>query len=98
MSVSASFKEFLIEQMAGFGPVTIRPYGGVGLAVISVSSTFLGETKSASDTSLVIYPGATAHWNIPRSAFFVGGDTRMVIATRGGDPSFGLFATAGMKL
>ncbi len=25
MSVSASFKEFLIEQMAGFGPVTIRP-------------------------------------------------------------------------
>ena len=32
MSVSASFKEFLIEQMAGFGPVTIRPmFGGAGV-------------------------------------------------------------------
>ena len=32
MSVSASFIEFLIEQMAGFGPVTIRPmFGGAGV-------------------------------------------------------------------
>ena len=32
MSVSASFKEFLIEQMAGFGPVTIRTmFGGAGV-------------------------------------------------------------------
>jgi DNA transformation protein len=32
LRVSASFKEFLIEQMAGFGPVTIRPmFGGAGV-------------------------------------------------------------------
>jgi DNA transformation protein len=32
LSVSVSFKEFLIEQMAGFGPVTIRPmFGGAGV-------------------------------------------------------------------
>ena len=32
MSVSASFKEFLIEQMAGFGPVTVRAmFGGAGI-------------------------------------------------------------------
>ena len=32
MSVSPSFKEFLIEQMAGFGPVSIRPmFGGAGV-------------------------------------------------------------------
>jgi DNA transformation protein len=32
LSVSASFKEFLIEQMAGFGPVTIRAmFGGAGI-------------------------------------------------------------------
>ena len=32
MSVSASFKEFLIEQMAGFGRVTIRAmFGGAGV-------------------------------------------------------------------
>jgi DNA transformation protein and related proteins len=32
VSVSASFKEFVIEQMAGFGPVVIRPmFGGAGV-------------------------------------------------------------------
>jgi DNA transformation protein len=32
LSVNASFKEFLIEQMAGFGPVTIRAmFGGAGV-------------------------------------------------------------------
>jgi DNA transformation protein len=32
LSVSTSFKEFLIEQMAGFGPVTIRTmFGGAGV-------------------------------------------------------------------
>jgi DNA transformation protein len=32
VSVSASFKEFLHEQMAGFGAVTIRPmFGGAGV-------------------------------------------------------------------
>jgi DNA transformation protein len=32
LSVSAQFQEFLVEQMAGFGPVTIRPmFGGAGI-------------------------------------------------------------------
>jgi DNA transformation protein and related proteins len=32
LSVSASFKDFLIEQMAGFGPVAIRAmFGGAGV-------------------------------------------------------------------
>ncbi len=32
MSVSAEFKEFLVEQMEGFGPVTIRAmFGGAGV-------------------------------------------------------------------
>ena len=32
MSINAQFKEFLIEQMAGFGPVTIRAmFGGAGV-------------------------------------------------------------------
>lgn len=31
------------------------------------------------------------------SSFYVGGDSRLVIATKGGDPSFGLFATGGMR-
>lgn len=79
------------------GPVTIRPYAGVGIAFVTASSTLAGESTSATDSSLLLYPGATAHWNIPRTDFFVGGDTRMAILTRGGDPSFGLYATAGLK-
>ena len=32
MTVSKEFKEFLIEQMAGFGPVTVRAmFGGAGV-------------------------------------------------------------------
>ena len=79
------------------GPVTIRPYGGVGVVFISSSVTVGNQSSSASTSSLALYPAVTAQWNIPRSDFFVGGDTRMLILTRGGDPSFGLFATAGMK-
>ena len=58
MSVSAGFKEFLIEQMAGFGPVTIHPmFGGAGVmrdglmfALIDDEVLFLkadDETKTA---------------------------------------------------
>ena len=79
------------------GPVTIRPYAGVGVAFIGSSTSFAGQSVSASDSSLLIYPGATAYWNIPRSDFFVGGDTRMLILTKGGDPTFALYATAGLK-
>jgi hypothetical protein len=79
------------------GPVTIRPYAGVGIAFLTASSTIAGQSASSTDSSLLIYPGATAHWNIPRSDFFVGGDTRIAVLTRGGDPSFGLYATAGLK-
>ena len=79
------------------GPVTIRPYAGVGIAFVSASTTINGVSAGGSDSSLLLYPGATAHWNIPRSNFFVGGDTRMLILTRGGDPSFALYATGGLK-
>jgi hypothetical protein len=79
------------------GPVTIRPYGGVGVVFISSSITFGNQSNSTSTNSLALYPGATAQWNIPRSDFFVGGDARLLILTRGGDPSVGLFATGGIK-
>jgi Outer membrane protein beta-barrel domain len=79
------------------GPVTVRPYGGIGVVWISTSGTFAGQSRSSSDNSLAFYPGATAHFNVPQSSFFVGADTRLLILTRGGDPSFGLFATGGLK-
>jgi hypothetical protein len=79
------------------GPVTIRPYAGLGVAFLTASSSLAGTSTSETESSALVYPGATAHWNIPRSDFFVGGDTRLLILTRGGDPSFALYATAGLK-
>jgi hypothetical protein len=79
------------------GPVTIRPYAGIGIAFLSSTVTYLNHEESSSTSSMILYPGATAHWNIPRSDFFVGGDARMAVLTKGGDPSFGFYATGGLR-
>ncbi len=76
------------------GPVIVRPYGGVGLGVALVS---LGD-ESDSKSSLALWPGCQVTYDIPRSPVFVGGDARLLVMTSGGDPSFGMFATAGMRL
>jgi len=78
------------------GPVVIRPYAGVGVIVAMVSLKAGGESNSDTSTSLAFWPGCTVTYAIPRSSFYVGGDTKVVIATKGGDPSFGMFATGGM--
>lgn len=79
------------------GPVIVRPYGGVGLVVASFSQKVGSQESSKSDSALAIWPGITVLYEIPRSAFFVGGDSRVVIVTNGGDASFAMFATAGMR-
>jgi outer membrane protein with beta-barrel domain len=79
------------------GPVTIRPYAGVGVVFLASSVTIGNQSASHSESSLALYPAVTAQFNIPHSDFFVGGDARLLILTRGGDPSLGLFATGGMK-
>ncbi|HSO37670.1 MAG TPA: outer membrane beta-barrel protein [Labilithrix sp.] len=79
------------------GPVVIRPYAGVGLILGMVSLKSGGESNSDTSSSLAFWPGCTVTYAIPRSSFYVGGDTKIVIATKGGDPSFGMFATGGMR-
>jgi Outer membrane protein beta-barrel domain len=79
------------------GPVVVRPYGGVGVILSMVSLTQGGQSQSDSSTSLAFWPGCTVTYAIPRSSFYVGGDTKLIVATKGGDPSFGLFATGGMR-
>jgi len=79
------------------GPVVIRPYAGVGLILGMVSVKAGGESNSDTSSSLAFWPGCTVTYAIPRSSFYVGGDTKIVIATKGGDPSFGMFATGGMR-
>ncbi|MBX3191705.1 MAG: outer membrane beta-barrel protein [Labilithrix sp.] len=84
------------------GPVTIRPYAGLGYQVASISgpapNTPAGTLVSQNANSVVVYPAASAHWNIPRSQFFVGGDTRVVIPLAdASNAAFAMFGTAGAK-
>jgi hypothetical protein len=78
--------------------VTLRPYGGVGVLFASVSTHYPGlQDTSATSSALGLYPGFTAAWEIPNTQAFIGGDARLLFSLNGGDPSFGVFATGGMR-
>jgi hypothetical protein len=79
------------------GPVIIRPYAGLGALFATASFKSGSEESSSTNGSFALWPGCTVMYDFPRSSFFIGGDTRLVIATSGGDPSFGMFATGGMR-
>jgi hypothetical protein len=74
---------------------TLRPYGGVGLFFAeSTSSSPSKSYTTPATTTLAVYPGFSALYDIPNSSAFVGGDARLLIAQ---STSFGLFATGGLR-
>ncbi len=79
------------------GPVVLRPYGGVGAIFATVSLTTGGQSQGDTSASLAVWPGFNVAYAIPRTPIFVGVDTKLILATKGADPSFGLFATGGMR-
>lgn len=98
----ASYKIYYPAGEAGYdfhiGRATIRPYGGVGVIFVHSSVSYLGQDKSDTNTTMGLYPGVTATYDIPNAeGFYVGGDARLVFNTDGGDPSFGFFVNAGMR-
>jgi hypothetical protein len=101
-TVGASVSLFYPAAEVGYdvhvGEALIRPYAGVGVLFAHASVSGLGgTTQSATDSSMGIYPGVTASYEIPKSPAFVGADLRLLFATRGGDPSFGAFLTGGVR-
>ena len=79
--------------------VTIRPYAGAGVVFASVSTKVGDQESSDTKSRFAIYPGVTAHYEIPQTAFFAGADMRLLIVTDSdSDPSFGFFGTFGMRL
>ena len=72
----------------------IRPYGGSGLGMYSVSSGGLSNSSS----KVAFWPGVTALF--PLNNFFVGGDARYSIITGVDGPdsanAFSMFVTGGM--
>jgi hypothetical protein len=74
----------------------VRPYGGIGVAVVSTSSSVNGDgSVGTSDTRAAMWPGATVLYDIPGSSFTVGADSRLVFIP--GGPAFGMFATGEVR-
>jgi len=85
----------------GVGPLTLRPYLGLGYAHLAVSSSdvcALGTCVSGvsdSDGKVALWPGATALFNL--GSLFVGADLRYTVVLDVDDGNaFGAFATAGL--
>jgi hypothetical protein len=99
----ASFSLFYPGAEVGYeihaGPVWIRPYLGLGVAIARASFpavAVLGATAggSTSDANIAVFPGATLTYNLT-SQFFVGGDLRFLIVSN--NNSLGVFANGGMR-
>ncbi len=99
--VKTSASYFFVGPEGGYdlplGPVVVRPYLGLGLAVASVTQEARGQSASDSSSSLALWPGATVTYQAKGVPVFVGLDTRMLVVTRGGDPSFTAAITAGAR-
>lgn len=76
------------------GPVLLRPYGGIGPALLRVSSSVGNVSTSDTATKLLLWTGGTVLYGIPGSRFFVGGDARVITVPAG--PAFALYALGGM--
>lgn len=79
------------------GPVKLMPYGGLGVVFVTATTKLGSREESATDSSAALWPGLRVSYDVPRSRMYVGGDTRLVLLAAGGDPSFGVFATGGMR-
>jgi hypothetical protein len=99
-SYSSSVSVFYLGPEAGYDfdlkTVVVRPYMGLGPAIVTGSASGPGASASSSDTKFVVWPGGTVIYGIPDSTFFIAGDLRFV--TVPGGPSVGFFAFGGMRL
>jgi hypothetical protein len=82
-----------------FGPVTVRPYGGLGILFARTTVTVPSAPNDTTTTNeLMLYPGVTGEFLIPRSPVFVGADMRVLIPLEGEASAFSVFAMAGVKM
>ncbi len=97
-SVSAFYPAGEVGYDIRIGRATIRPYGGGGVLFVHSSFDFMGQSQSKTASSGVLFPGVAAFYDIPNaSGFYVGGDARLLFSLDGGNPSFGVFANAGIR-
>ncbi|MBX3197189.1 MAG: hypothetical protein KF850_40415 [Labilithrix sp.] len=94
-SVRFSYPSAELGYDAHVGPVTIRPYAGLGLTVVHAS---LGDV-SATEQYVTVYPGLHVDLDLPDTAGFVGLDGRMLVFAEdtGAPKSIGVFLTGGAR-
>ncbi len=80
------------------GRFVVRPYGAAAIEFVrdrvSVNSAAVADTSS----HFMMYPGITAHYNIPKAPIYVGADTRLLIPFTSQTISFQGFFVAGLSL
>lgn len=96
-SISAYYPAMEAGYDLRFDRVVIRPYGGVGLVLMSSTTKTALEQTSAATKSLGFYPGCAITYDFPGSSVFAGGDTRLLVAAEGNSVSFGIFGTGGFR-
>lgn len=106
-SISVLYPSFEAGYDIRFNRLVVRPYGGIGLMVVTFSSKGLGSssglgglgsTGDLSYNALAFYPGCQVSYDIPSTRIFVGGDARVLLAASGGvGASFGVFGTGGVR-
>jgi hypothetical protein len=82
----------------GIGPVLIRPYAGAAVLFGRVNTTQNGQSETTTERAVMVYPGATVSYILPKTPVFVGGDTRVLLPFANQGPSLTLLGTAGLHL
>jgi hypothetical protein len=103
-TAKASMSAFYIGPEVGYefdvAPVRVRAYTGLGLMWFNASASVSGPgapsaEAHSSTNKFVLWPGVIAHYPLPGSSFFIGGDLRFVTVPDG--PAAGLFALLGTR-
>lgn len=80
------------------GLVMVRPYGGTAILYTRTRISAGGNATANADDQALIYPGLTAHFNLPDAPVFVGADNRFLISLEQGKASYQVFLTVGLSL
>lgn len=78
--------------------ILVRPYAAGALLFerteLRVNDTHTSDTRN----QFMLYPGLTARWRMPEGPLYVGADTRLLVPTLHGDPSYQIFFVTGLSM
>ncbi|AKU98422.1 hypothetical protein AKJ09_05086 [Labilithrix luteola] len=78
--------------------ILIRPYGAA--AILFERERVSSDNVAVHDTrnQFMVYPGLTARYRMPEGPLYVGADTRLLVPTLHGHPSYQVFFVTGLSL